>query len=101
MAQNWLSAEVAPTAPMGVRAGERQSRNVAATEAPHHLQWLFEKATFPVNEIVKNKCALALLINIFFFCRSPFPNTSKAFCVTRFTASSDAELSLFLDTSPG
>lgn len=101
MAQNWPRAELAPTASMGVRAGERQSWNVAASGAPSRLQWLSAIATFPVNEAVKNESALALLINIVFFSRSPFPNTSKAICVTGFTAPSDAELSLFLDTSLG
>lgn len=74
---------------------------MAASGAPSHLQWLFAKDTFPVNEVVKNESAVALLINIIFCCRSPFPNTSKAFCVTRVTASSDAELSLFLGISLG
>lgn len=101
MAQNWPSAELVPTASMAVRAGERQSWNVAARGAPNRLQWLFAIATFPLNEVVKNETALALLINTVFFSRSPFPNTSKAICVTGFTASSDAELSLFLDLSLG
>lgn len=81
--------------------GSESRAGIGSKRGPNHPQWLLAKATFPGNEGVKNERGLALFINIVYFCRSPFPSTSKALCVARFTASSDAELSLFLDPSLG